>query len=344
MPGIAYREITSQEIGGGDSGNLNRLLQEMVEEINRLGGLNGPIEIFDQLRMKGNRICDVGEPESDTDVATKSSASSDAVSATQTAMEITGNSQLQGIRRLNDDNQRERKSTYLNEIGSTPPNSNDSTVTIGTGDPALITVSAGTAITADQSTVRYAERQVSKDRPPSPDDDFYYFYLRLSDKTLQFIGPFDEDTSENSFGAQIDGRQFIALAKVNFDPGGGGDGGGGGGTGGGGQGGCAEVGSVLMVQPGSPAHMTVENCHEWVEIDLEDGHRVSVHPMTLISVFKRAEDLDVGDLVETESGKYNPIDSVKLVERDSQKMNVHIPNGSTYHANGIRMHNTKVPR
>ena len=339
MPGIAYREITAQEIGGGDPGNLNRLLQEMVEEINRLGGLNGPIEVFNQFNMLGNRICDVGEPESDTDVATKGSSSSDAVSAAQTAMEITGSNQLQGVRRLNDDRQRERKSTYMNEIGSTPPHTNTSTIIEfkNNGD-TTITVSAGTATLADGSTVQYAQREDTFDNP-SGSEDFYYYYLRLSDKTLQVHGTlhqFNENTSANQFAATTDGRQFIGTANV-ADGGGVGGGGGGGGEGGG----CAEVGSLLMFPHGSQAHMTVEDCCEWSEIRLEGGQFVAVHPRTLVSVFKRAEDVDVGDLVEVENGKVSKVVDAQLIERESVKMNVHIPNGGTYFAGGVRVHNSK---
>lgn len=124
--------------------------------------------------------------------------------------------------------------------------------------------------------------------------------------------------------------------------------GGTGGTSGGGgvnygPGGCTEVGTVLEFPQGSEARMRVEPCREWIEIEVDGGPRLAMAQGTLVSVFRRAEELAPGDLVEV--GREGAVRALKRVGRswrESQKMVVRVKPQGTYLANGVRVHNMKL--
>lgn len=124
--------------------------------------------------------------------------------------------------------------------------------------------------------------------------------------------------------------------------------GGTGGTSGGGganygPGGCTEVGTVLEFPQDSEAKLRVEPCREWIEIEVDGGAQLSMAPGTLVSVFRRAEDLAPGDLVEVgHEGAVLALKRVGRSWRDSQKMVVRVKPQGTYLANGVRVHNMKM--
>ncbi len=342
--GVDYREIRKSDLEEAQLPNLNEFLREIVDEINRLGGLHGPIVLQNDLDLDGNRIRQLGSPEEEGDALSRKEG--DAIFGGDKilrALEATGDKILQTARRLNDRRQRERHSSWLDDLGSTPPATNNSTVTVvdNMNGTTTVTVSAGTVTFADGSTQDYSQRQDTFTDPGSG-SEFYYYYLQLSDDTLQFAGPFTQNTSENRHNASLDGRVFIATAQV--------DAAGGGGGGGGGEppppgfpGGCCEVGTPLVVPSGSELLIEVKSCGEWVEIEIETGRKLAVAIGTLVSTFVGAQDLQPGDLVEISGGEFEPVKSVGIVRRASHKMVVKVSPGKTYYGHGMRLHNDKPP-
>jgi uncharacterized membrane protein YgcG len=107
--------------------------------------------------------------------------------------------------------------------------------------------------------------------------------------------------------------------------------------------GCTEVGTELRFPAGSESTMRVEECGHWVEIELESGERLAMAPGTLVSVFRRGEDLKPGELVEVgQEGKISAVKRAGQSWRASAKMKVRVKPQGVYWANGIRVHNMKL--
>ncbi len=136
---------------------------------------------------------------------------------------------------------------------------------------------------------------------------------------------------------------YIFSGKVTTVASGGTGGTSGGGGANWGTGGCTEVGTELSFPENSSASLHVEECRQWVEIELESGARLALAPGTLVSVFRSAEELRPGDLAEVgREGLVSAIRRVGQTWRASQKMVVRVKPQSVYWANGIRVHNMKL--
>jgi hypothetical protein len=66
-----------------------------------------------------------------------------------------------------------------------------------------------------------------------------------------------------------------------------------------------------------------------------------MHPDTLVSVWKRASELEIDDRVEVEDGNWEPVVGTTSFQRDGQKVKRTVTPGGVYHARGIRLHNFK---
>jgi hypothetical protein len=335
MTAIAFRTITAKDLQDPNLGNLNNLLRQMINETNRLGGSMGPIQLNNTLDLQGNPVRNIGAPVTAADALSQTAADPMYSQANVlTALSTTGNKILQTARRLNDPSQRERNSSFLNQIASTPPTTNTSnmTVTVAGGGSTEINLTAGNVSLPDGSVIPYSERTDIVSAPGT-----YYYYLRSSDLTVQLSGPFSADTAQNLFSTSLDGR--IYLGKATVEMGGGGAGGGGGDPGGVG---CCEIGTILSLPPDSEIEMELKECIDWAEIELENGQKVCVSDATLVSTFIAAHSLRAGDLVEIEGGGFSRVRNVELVERKSEKMCVRVSPGHVYYGGGIRVHNFKV--
>jgi hypothetical protein len=134
---------------------------------------------------------------------------------------------------------------------------------------------------------------------------------------------------------------YVFVGKVTTVAAGGTGGSSGGGGGGRGPGGCCEVGTPLKFPPGSEVDLEVVPCEDWIEIWTDGRRRVRVHPDTLVSVFRRAKALQLGDLLELEEGKIDRLFSAQVFHRSSQKMVVRVRPQGTYYGGGLRLHNLK---
>lgn len=119
--------------------------------------------------------------------------------------------------------------------------------------------------------------------------------------------------------------------------------GGGGTVGGGGNAGtpqgCVELGTDVIAPEGTVERL--EPCSEWIVLDLGDGP-MAMHPDTLVSVWKKARELDLNDRVETIGASWETPMSVVLEQRQGTKVKRTCP-GGTYHAgpSKVRLHNVK---
>lgn len=115
-------------------------MSNLQDAVNMLGGHSGEVELNNHLNLSGNKITNVGPAETATDVLTSGQADK-TYSAEALAPKLQANSKtpLKTYRMLNDQNQRENTSSWLNSLLSTPPNSNnvDPIVTSGGGSTTV---------------------------------------------------------------------------------------------------------------------------------------------------------------------------------------------------------------
>ena len=142
------------------------------------------------------------------------------------------------------------------------------------------------------------------------------------------------------------GDRGVDAAKTLGGRGGGssgGTGGGGGGTGGG-HGGCVERGTPVEYPAGtSLVEETELPCGEWICFAGEGGAYITVHPDTLVSVWKRAKDLELGDLLDSgDEGEIQSIVSVTELLYAGVKVKRRVEPSHTYRARGYRLHNIKA--
>ena len=140
---------------------FNQLIENHADVLNYLLGLSGPITLSNHLDLNGNKITNVGAAESESDVVTQAFASRNyGPTALAPAFNALGKQTLQTYRQLSNPNQREKYSSFLNDIPSTPPSSNTSIVTFGTvsGGTVVTTVTAGFHQKVDSTQTPYASR------------------------------------------------------------------------------------------------------------------------------------------------------------------------------------------
>jgi hypothetical protein len=316
---------------------VNDWFEKMTLAVNTQAGLHGPVTLNTSLNLNGNSLTGLADPVNPTDAVHLSAAQAQfGPAAIQSAMEATGNEMLQTVRRINDTLQREQYSSFLNDVLNLPPTSNTSTVTVvAAGANSTITVSAGTFKWGDQSVAAYAQR-IDSVANPGAGVNVYYYYLRKSDTTVQFIGPFTADTSSNQLAASFDGRGYLGKAVVNV---------GGGGTGGGGsdppaQGGCLEIGTPLAIPEGKKWSFVIEPCNDWIVIHFRDGRKIVAARDTRIAIFKKVQDLDAGDLAVLDNGQFMPVTSTEEDTHESHKMKMSVE-GRVYYGAGVLFSNFK---
>lgn len=335
---IGFTELQKKDFDDPNLSAFNELARQIVDEVNRLAGVYGPIKLANHLDLSGNRVTNVGAPAASGDAVPKSSADkSYGPAAVQGTMEAVGNNILQTARRLNDSQQREQNTTFLNDVIGPPPTTNTSTVSVvNNGDgTSTATVSAGNYKYADQSIFSYAAANLTITNPVA--DTYYFAYFNYKTKTILFDGPYASASSVNTYSSNLDGRGYVA--QVKFTAGGGGSGGGGGDSG---KGGCFEVGTKLSVRPGNNVIDQVVPWTDWVEIETVSGIKITVAVGTLMSTFLQAEKLHEGLILEGEHGALEYVRKVTHVHRESHKIVRRVIPDGTYYGNGIKAHNSKI--
>jgi hypothetical protein len=133
---------------------------QLIDTVNGLAGKNGSIPLSDHLDMGGKRIMNVGAPEADTDALSSGVAeNSYSVSALAPQLESSSPTGLKSMRRLNDTNQREQSSSFLNDIPSSVPSANEiSPIISNVGFQVQVIIPASLFTFADGSTLQLISR------------------------------------------------------------------------------------------------------------------------------------------------------------------------------------------
>lgn len=140
---------------------LNQILTNHNQLINYLLGHAGEITLNNHLNLGGKRISNVGAAVTPTDVVNQAFASSNyGPAALKPHFESLGKNVMQSYRRLSDQNQREKNSSFLNLVSNTAPTANTSTVIFGSpgGGTVPVTITAGFHQRVDNSVAAYASR------------------------------------------------------------------------------------------------------------------------------------------------------------------------------------------
>lgn len=138
---------------------LNQILTNHNQFINHLAGHSGPIALNNHLNLAGRRIMNVGTATDPTDVVTQSFADNNyGAPVVQKAMEALGKNVMQSYRQLSNQSQRERFSSFLNNIANTSPTTNSSIVIFGaaSGGFVPVTITGGLHQFMDGSQEPYA--------------------------------------------------------------------------------------------------------------------------------------------------------------------------------------------
>lgn len=139
-------------------GLLNQILQNHYQVISSMLGSTGTTTFNTPVDMSGNRITNAGDAVESGDLTTKSFTEANYSPAVMSAaLEAGGSNPLQTYRRLSDNNQREKSSTFLNDITNTAPTANDSTVSAESpsGGYTQVTISSGTLARVDGTLTNY---------------------------------------------------------------------------------------------------------------------------------------------------------------------------------------------
>jgi phage-related protein len=107
--------------------------------------------------------------------------------------------------------------------------------------------------------------------------------------------------------------------------------------------GCVEEGTPVEFYPDSEVTEERLPCSDWIEIDVPgEAQPLAMHPGTLVSVFKRASELEAGELIETTKGQFFRCGPPRKVTRLSTKIKRLVKPWRTYFARTVRLHNFKL--
>lgn len=124
---------------------------QLIDTVNTLAGHNGPIELSNHLNLSGNQVTNVGPSKSPTSVLTSAAAQQQySATAIRPQLESNGSFPLQTMRRLNDPNQRETQSSYLNDLMSSVPNANQIF-------PIITTLGGGVQVVIGSTSFKFAD-------------------------------------------------------------------------------------------------------------------------------------------------------------------------------------------
>lgn len=146
---------------------LQAFLSQLTDTVNSLAGYSGSVPLANHLDMGGKRIMNVGAPVADTDALSSGVAkNSYSVQALAPQLESSSPTGLKSMRRLNDSNQREQGSSFLNDLMSSVPNATTVIPVISnSGSNVQVVIPASLFTFADGSTIMLISRTDLLARP-----------------------------------------------------------------------------------------------------------------------------------------------------------------------------------
>lgn len=200
---------------------LNTILNNQSQVLNQFlgyGNNQGSIPISGQLDLQGNKITGVAPATIGSDVVTHEVAESRySAPALKKHFESGGKSSLISYRQLNNVSQREQSSSFLNDLVSTAPTANTSTIsaTAPAGGTTSVTISAGTFSKVDNTLVHYLSLTSSLPVPGSGESVYYIFIQKRATELFLYPTVFPADTWANRVSASFDGNTLIAVIVLN---------------------------------------------------------------------------------------------------------------------------------
>jgi hypothetical protein len=149
---------------------LNQDMTNIRQALNNFLGFNGPTKFPAGIDMNGTRITNVGAAQHESDVVTQAFGNTKyGAAALAPSFEALGKKTLQTYRQLSNRDQRERYSSFLNQVLNTAPTSNTSNLTFGSvsGGTIPVTISSGFLQRVDGSSSPYAARTDTLSLPTS---------------------------------------------------------------------------------------------------------------------------------------------------------------------------------
>lgn len=197
---------------------LNDILNNHGQVLNQQQGFGGPIVANNHMDMNGYRLMNVGQPQSATDALPVSTAHANySAEALKAKFESGGSSALTTYRQMNSPFQREQSSSFLNDLASTAPTANTSTISAGSvsGGFQSVTVSSGVLSRTDKTIVAYPSLTASL---PVPGSGVAVHYVHIqAGSTELFLYPtsFPVDNWANRIAASTDGVTIVAVITMN---------------------------------------------------------------------------------------------------------------------------------
>jgi hypothetical protein len=126
-------------------------MSQIIDAVNAHSGYAGPLQLASGLDLQGNKISNVGPAESENDVVTSIVAEKRySAAALRPQLESSGTHPFVSYRQINNQGQREATSSWLNNLLSTPPNSNNI-------NPIITPGSGTTTVTIPASIIQMAD-------------------------------------------------------------------------------------------------------------------------------------------------------------------------------------------
>lgn len=149
------------------SAALQAWLSQLADTVNTHSGYNGVIATANHLSLSGYRLMDVGAPEEATDAISSGVAEENySVSALAPQLEAGASTGLKSMRRVNDKNQREQSSSWLNDLMSSVPSANQIFPVISNvGGSVQVVIPSSLYIFADGSSILLISRTDTLSRP-----------------------------------------------------------------------------------------------------------------------------------------------------------------------------------
>lgn len=161
MPPINFRPVEKRHFTDEGIAEFQNMWREVVQQVNNLTGVNGPIQLLNHIDLGGNRVMNVGAPPAGVTTDALSQQSADPKYSTavqQKHMEALGVKMLQTTRRLGDGTQQHKISSDLNQQGSIPPTLSGPTSYTSTATSITVTYPA---------TIQYSDQSVISIPPVS---------------------------------------------------------------------------------------------------------------------------------------------------------------------------------
>lgn len=165
---IQFSHLSAEDFK--DPGTFNLWASQVTNLLNNVAGSAGRTQLPQGVDVAGSTISNIGEPASPFDAVSKSHAEANySAAALAPQLESGQKNSLKTMRRLNDKNQQESYSTFLNKVSNTAPTTNDTVVeaTSPSGGNVTITIPAGAHYFVDGSQTQFGTFTVTVPVPAS---------------------------------------------------------------------------------------------------------------------------------------------------------------------------------